>query len=295
MKKFLSIFLLAIFFTSFLGTSQTANAATVKLNKSAITISENSTYPLKISGTKSKVVWTSSKTSIATVSSKGIVTAKKAGTANIIATIGNKKYICKVTVIQQFNSTAASKNIESVLTDTGKGIIAVLTNNNQYPVELEATVVYMDASGSYIGKSEADNYFFESGKQCALNFIGPYDSELNYVSYSSYKISYKLSPINEDMRSVVSDINIDSNIGADNVMVNVKNNSGKSPTATIVSVVYYKNGVAVGYDRRYADIESPGSEDYLEFRFPFDDNYETIQIDDYKVFVNCSYYYTWEE
>ena len=73
-------------------------ASKVKLNKSKVTLYEGKTTTLKVKGTKKKVKWSSSKKSVATVSSKGKVKAKKKGTATITAKVGNKKYKCKVTV-----------------------------------------------------------------------------------------------------------------------------------------------------------------------------------------------------
>jgi len=47
---------------------------------------------------RKKPKWSSSKKSVATVSKKGKVVAKKAGSATITAKIGKKKYKCKVKV-----------------------------------------------------------------------------------------------------------------------------------------------------------------------------------------------------
>lgn len=73
------------------------DAATVKLNKSKITLEVGKTTTLKITGTKKKPTWKSSNKKVATVNG-GKVTAKKKGTATIAATVGKKKYTCKVTV-----------------------------------------------------------------------------------------------------------------------------------------------------------------------------------------------------
>lgn len=79
-------------------TPVTADAATVKLNKTKATIYVGSTTTLKVKGTSQKAKWTSNKKSVATVNNKGKVTAKKAGKATITAKIGSRKFSCKVTV-----------------------------------------------------------------------------------------------------------------------------------------------------------------------------------------------------
>lgn len=72
--------------------------AAVKISKTSTTLYTGEKVQIKVTGTNKKVTWTSSKNSIATVDSKGYVTAKKNGTATITANVSSKKYICKVTV-----------------------------------------------------------------------------------------------------------------------------------------------------------------------------------------------------
>ena len=69
-----------------------------KISKTAISLNIGKKYNLKVTGTKQKVTWSSSNKAVATVSSNGIVTAKKGGSAKITAKIGNKKYICNLKV-----------------------------------------------------------------------------------------------------------------------------------------------------------------------------------------------------
>lgn len=73
-------------------------ASTVRLSKSSAILIKGQTLQLKVTGTKSKVKWYTSKSSIATVSQSGKVTAKNKGIAVITAKIGRKKYNCKITV-----------------------------------------------------------------------------------------------------------------------------------------------------------------------------------------------------
>ena len=55
-----------------------------------------------------KVKWKSSKKSVASVSKKGVVKARKVGKATITATIKGKKFQCKVTVISKNQDTGST-------------------------------------------------------------------------------------------------------------------------------------------------------------------------------------------
>lgn len=68
------------------------------LNKKKISLAVGGKVTLKLKNWKKRVSWSSSKKSVATVSAKGVVKAKKKGTAKITAKAGGKKYSCKVTV-----------------------------------------------------------------------------------------------------------------------------------------------------------------------------------------------------
>ena len=78
----------------------------IQLNKTKLTLNTGTTYKIKVSVSPSKatdktVVWKSSSQSIASVDSKGLITAKKAGTAIITAKAkdgSEKKATCKVTI-----------------------------------------------------------------------------------------------------------------------------------------------------------------------------------------------------
>ena len=108
LKKTLLLILAAILFTlaapaqalqsPFVVTTEAAssNAVTISAKKKTLYIGKS--FTLKIRGTDKAVKWSSSNKSVATVSAKGKVTAKKAGTAVITAKVGGKKLVCKVTV-----------------------------------------------------------------------------------------------------------------------------------------------------------------------------------------------------
>lgn len=73
-------------------------SAAVKISNKSITLIAGQKKTIKVTGTKKKAKWSTSKSSVATVTQSGVVTAKKKGTATITAKIDSKKYTCKVTV-----------------------------------------------------------------------------------------------------------------------------------------------------------------------------------------------------
>ena len=98
------------------------------------------TFTLK-ANTSKKVTYTSKNPSVASVSNKGVVKAKTAGTTAITAKIGNKKYNCKITVkttvdlilfAGQSNMTGrGDKNLAPKLTDGAGYECKTVTNPNK--------------------------------------------------------------------------------------------------------------------------------------------------------------------
>lgn len=98
-RKLLSIILLAVLFLS-LAIPAGTQAAEIKLNKKKVVLEVDAKITLKLGDIKATdVKWSSSAKKVATVTSKGIVTAKAEGSATVTATYKKKKYTCKVTVV----------------------------------------------------------------------------------------------------------------------------------------------------------------------------------------------------
>lgn len=100
------------------------NVSAVSLDKTSLSLTVGETETLTVtvapsSATNKNVTWTSSNTSVATVSN-GVVTAKAAGTANIVATTEDGEYraSCAVTVSEAIDEKLPAVTIGSV---TGKG------------------------------------------------------------------------------------------------------------------------------------------------------------------------------
>lgn len=110
MKKLLTWLFVAMLTLTITPAMNTQAKAKVKLNKTSISLQKGKTYTLKVKGTKKKAKWSSNKKTIATVTQKGKVTAKKPGTAVIKAKIGKKKYKCKVKVWQKTTKKPTNTN-----------------------------------------------------------------------------------------------------------------------------------------------------------------------------------------
>ena len=113
----------------------------VTINKSSLTLDVGEAYTLSATVTPSnatnkKVTWSSSNESVASVSSSGRVTAKKAGTVTITARAGNKSDTIRVTVLETSYCTTETVRIYSI------GYISSSTIDDRYSYNDSYTVIY---------------------------------------------------------------------------------------------------------------------------------------------------------
>ena len=88
----------------------------VSINKASALLTPKGTVTLKIKGYSGKVTWKTSKKKVATISSKGVVKAKKTGNAVVYAVVDGKKIGCAVSVV-----TAKLKKVVNAAKSIGKG------------------------------------------------------------------------------------------------------------------------------------------------------------------------------
>ena len=125
------------------GDNNTIDVASITLNRSSLTLDIGETYTLRATVTPSnatnkKVTWSSSNSNIASVSSSGRVTAKRAGTVTITAKAGNKSDTVKVTVLEEDYCRTNTVRVYSI------GYISSSTIDDRYSYNDSYTVVYDD-------------------------------------------------------------------------------------------------------------------------------------------------------
>lgn len=133
------------------------------ISKKKVTICTGQTIQLKVNGIKRKARWTSSNKSVATVTQKGKVSAKKKGTTTVTAKIGKKKYTCKVAV----ESPKLSKT--SITVKKGKTYQLKMRNTKQkYKWSSKnKSIATVTSKGKVTGKKTGTTYIYaksDSGK-----------------------------------------------------------------------------------------------------------------------------------
>lgn len=84
-------------------------AKKIRISSKSMKLYPGQSRTVKLKGTTKKPKWSSSKKSVATVSKKGKIKAKKQGNAVITAKLGKKKYKCKVKVLANPDTSTSSK------------------------------------------------------------------------------------------------------------------------------------------------------------------------------------------
>ncbi len=194
----------------------TAQAATkVKINATKKTLVKGQTYTLKVSGTKKKVKWSTGKKSVATVNSKGKVTAKAKGTATITAKVGSKKYTCKVTVeTPKINKTSLT-----------------LTETNSYTLKVSGTKQKVTWSSSSKSVATVSSEGVVKAKKAGKATI---TAKLTGGKKYTCKVTVKAPSV--DLKKItVKNYNIVDCGG----VVSIVTNKNKTPVKVTVTVLYY--------------------------------------------------------
>lgn len=119
----------------------------IKLNKKTASIKAGEKISLKLSGATGRVTWTTSNKTVATVTSAGVVTGKKAGSATITASHKGKKYICKITV------KATEKQVINVKLDYLEDVLTafLIKNTSSQTITIDGYMLVTNDYDDFLG------------------------------------------------------------------------------------------------------------------------------------------------
>lgn len=172
------------------------------------------------------------------------------------------------------------------ITNDGEMII-IATNNNKNVVDIEFEIEYYDKSNKLVGRGYADISAVSKNSQFALDV---YDAPKSYDSYKVYVDVEETDNISYLGKLTATHNN---NKDEEEVIVQVKNTTDKEIEYIGVSIVFYKDNKIVGYDDSLDGEIKSGMSANFTFSYPYDESYDTIYFDDYQVFINEAYTYSW--
>ena len=216
MKKLIGILLFVLTFglastitIPQIGTCVDVQAATVSLNKRSTSVYIGKTTQLKVKNYTGKIRWSSSNTSIATVSSTGKVKGKKAGTVTISARAGKKTLKCKVSV-------------RSVIRVSPKKIYLDGTDDATITVTLKKNCdVSYSVSNSGIISCSWDDDWYKGGKETYLYITGERTGTTYITITNKYNNEKARIKVVVDLQYDDSDDDVDDDIDDDNTTVKV--------------------------------------------------------------------------
>ncbi len=148
-------------------------AAGVSLSETAVTMAPATTKTLTLQGAAAnKIKWTSSNKKVATVSSKGKITARSKGTAKIKAAYKKKKYTCTVSVVYGNYTTSDGmryKDIKGSFGQSGRWYKKSINGKEYEYTSTDGSAIYFKVTGS---------------KYVNVSFVAQVAAAIPYFSYS---------------------------------------------------------------------------------------------------------------
>ena len=159
-----------------------------------------------------------------------------------------------------------------------KTLVAIVKNDNNSAVELEVEAVFYDVDGNSLG-SDTSYLYINKNQEMACDFYNVPEN------YNDYEINIKAS---EPIYTNYSDkVEIKDNDTGEQLAVQVTNNAGKDIDSVDVAVVFYQGDKIVGFGSDLATDLREGQTSTSNIYYPYDENYDDITYDSYKVFVSA--------
>lgn len=177
-----------------------------------------------------------------------------------------------------------SENIEVKTATLDDTLLVTLKNNNQITIDTDIIINYYDKKDKLVSSDEDTYSAITPKKDITISFN-------IYKNYSYYEIELVSSKTN--YTNYENDIKISENNNEEekSITFNVKNNSKNTIEYIELAILFYKNNKLISYDSEYIFKLAANKEAQIEFLYPYDDNFNVLDFDNYEIKVNeaCSY------
>jgi hypothetical protein len=185
---------------------------------------------------------------------------------------------------------AESISYQSVLTP--EGVLVLVKNNGEQAQKVDIQVIYYDENDNIVGTNQDYIIQVNPGQEQTKEIYLPYDSDYEDVSFSRYEVSVTGS-VDEFYlgyyKNAADALEITSNQSGNKVITQFTNNTEEEFSSVEFGIIYYKDGKVVGYNEDIEMNVKPGKTVTEEQYPPYDEDYNDIPYDDYKIYLNSAY------
>ena len=181
-------------------------------------------------------------------------------------------------------SSKITKTVE--FTKRNKMII-IAKNENSIDLDITFEVEFYDEKNALITSEKSYLTAVGSGSEVAVQI---YDTPKSYYRYQVYTDA----KVNDYCKTYFNNIELIHN-RSDNVVAQATNNSNETIDYMTAAVIYYQGNEVVGFDSTTASDVKPGRSGNFTFYDPYDENYNDVTYDNYKVIINEAYSYSYSD
>lgn len=164
-------------------------------------------------------------------------------------------------------------------------LIVFVKNDNKVAVDMNVEVEFYDKDNNIVGSDTKTLTAVGKNAEVAIEM---WDTP---ESFDNYKIYVDVENTRE--KCYFDDLEVKHNDTGEQVAVQIKNNSEDTIEYVSATIVYYQNNKVVGYDDDMESDVKAGRSANFNFDYPYDNNYDDVKYDSYKVFIAEAYSYNW--
>jgi len=165
-------------------------------------------------------------------------------------------------------------------------LIVFAENKNDFAIRMNIEVEFYDEEEKIVKSGKDSLYGVRPSSEIAVEI---YDTPESFATYKIYVDAEK----EDSYITYDKELELTDNNTGEEVAVQVKNNSENKIDWLTVSVVYYKDKEPVGISEGLESDIKPGRAANFNVGYAYDKNYDDVEFDDYKVFINEAYTYVY--